>query len=67
MKKLGHKVKDFVENQKWTKQNTNKPTTKPKEKKKRCVSQAHELHQGIRHASVSTKLRQSLSLVLKGL
>lgn len=38
-----------------------------KKKKKRWVSQAHELHQGIRHASLLTKLRQSLSLVLKGL
>lgn len=55
-----------MENQKGKKQKTNKPTTKPKEKK-RWVSQAHELHQGIRHASVLTKLRQSLSLVLKGL
>lgn len=45
---------------------TNKLTTKPNEKKK-WASQAHGLHQGIRHASVSTKLRQSLSLVLKGL
>lgn len=45
---------------------SNKPTTKPKRKQRR-VSQAHELHQGIRHASILTKLRQSLSLVLKGL
>lgn len=34
---------------------------------KKWGSQAHELHQGIRHASVLIKLRQSLSLVLKGL